>query len=337
MTVLPEPPAAARSETARRLTQALADASGPSLKAVIFYGSQLVNARPNAASAWDLIVVVDDYAGFYRALHKSGHHRRKPWLLGMLNRFMPPNVVAFTAREADLPLAKCLIVSAAHLERALSAGAPDHFLKGRMVQQVALLWTSSTEVAQWVETLLSSARDDVLNWAGPSLRGAFDVLGLVRTMLKVSFAGELRPESSGRIDQLIDAQRSFLDAAYREVMRRATAAGRARQLGDGTYLLTPEPSSAARRQVERYFRKSKARSTLRWFKHIATFNDWLTYIQKKVERRTGLKIEVTSWERRLPLLLLWPKVFYVLRHRNDLQREMQISKPDHTSDKQVDS
>jgi hypothetical protein len=89
--------------------------------------------------------------------------------------------------------------------------------------------------------------------------------------------------------------------------------------------------------VERYFRRSKARSTLRWFKHIVTFNDWLTYIQKKVERRTGLKIEVTPWERRLPLLLLWPKVFYVLRHRNDLQREMQMSKAEQVADKQVDS
>ena len=337
MTVLPELPAAARSDTARRLTQALTDASGSSLKAVIFYGSQLVNARPNAASAWDLIVVVEDYAGFYKALHRSGHHRRKPWLLGLLNRFLPPNVVAFTAREADLPLAKCLIVSAAHLERALSPAAPDHFLKGRMVQQVALLWSSSAEVEQWVETLLSSARDDVLNWVGPSIRGAFDAMGLVRTMLKVSFAGELRPESSGRIDQLIDAQRAFLEAAYNEVMRRATAAGRARQLEDGAYMLTPEASSAERRQVERYFRRSKARSTLRWFKHIVTFNDWLTYIQKKVERRTGLKIEVTPWERRLPLLLLWPKVFYVLRHRNDLQREMQMSKAEPIADKQVES
>jgi hypothetical protein len=44
-----------------------------------------------------------------------------------------------------------------------------------------------------------------------------------------------------------------------------------------------------------------------------TFNDWQTYIVRKVERRTGMSVELTPAERRWPLLLLWPKVFKVLR------------------------
>jgi hypothetical protein len=43
--------------------------------------------------------------------------------------------------------------------------------------------------------------------------------------------------------------------------------------------------------------------------------EWLDYLIRKVERRTGLTVEVTPMERRLPFLLLWPKVFRVLRER----------------------
>ena len=53
---------------------------------------------------------------------------------------------------------------------------------------------------------------------------------------------------------------------------------------------------------------------MRWAKHIVTFNDWLTYVQRKAERRTGLTIELTRAERKWPLIFLWPKVVRVLRY-----------------------
>ena len=44
-----------------------------------------------------------------------------------------------------------------------------------------------------------------------------------------------------------------------------------------------------------------------------TFDDWLDYIVRKVERRTGLNLELTPAERKLPIFLLWPKVVRVFR------------------------
>ena len=63
-----------------------------------------------------------------------------------------------------------------------------------------------------------------------------------------------------------------------------------------------------------YFIRSKIRVTARWAKHVVTFNDWLTYVKRKAERRTGLTIELTPAEERWPLILLWPKAIKVLRH-----------------------
>ena len=69
-----------------------------------------------------------------------------------------------------------------------------------------------------------------------------------------------------------------------------------------------------------HFVRSKARVTARWPKHVLTFDNWLPYISRKVERRTGIKVELTSLERRLPLIFLWPKVIKVLRARPDKER-----------------
>lgn len=312
-------PPAASSPTALALRDALLQASGDSVKALVMYGSQLVKADARSASAWDLVVIVDDYRAFHKALRRTGHYRRPAWLLNLLSRTLPPNVTAFDTGDPELPLAKCVVVSAEHFHRALAPRSPDHFLKGRMVQQVAVLWAASDDDERWVRELLAGARNDVLAWAGPTVPEPFTPEQLAHHMLSVSYAGEVRPEGDERVRQVFEAQRDFLSWAYTRVLERAAEMGRVEEVEPGRYRLVPPPTAADRRRVERYFERSKVRSTMRWGKHIVTFNDWLTYIQKKVERRTGMEIEVTAWERRLPLLLLWPKVFHVVRNRPRLE------------------
>ena len=77
-----------------------------------------------------------------------------------------------------------------------------------------------------------------------------------------------------------------------------------------------EATNGDRTRILRYFLRSKIRAILRWFKYVFTFDDWLDYIARKAARRTGLRIELTPLERKLPLLLLWPKVIRVLRQRS---------------------
>ncbi len=294
----------------------LVAAGGGAVSAVLLFGSRLVQAAPDRHSAWDLVVIVDDYGAFHRALVSAGHHRRPAWLLSALAKVLAPNITAFDP-GGGLPLAKCAIVSGAHFERALGPRAPDHFLKGRMVQKVALAWRRDAAAEERVLAALETARRDVLRWAGPYLdAGPISAAELARRMLEVSYGGEVRPESSDRVRQVFEAQRDFLDACYDDVLGWASGEGIARRLGGGRFQLADPPNAAARRAMERYFLRSKARATLRWLKHVLTFNDWLTYIQRKVERRTGMQIEIGPWERRLPFLLLWPKVVRVLRHRD---------------------
>ena len=46
-----------------------------------------------------------------------------------------------------------------------------------------------------------------------------------------------------------------------------------------------------------------------------TFENWLPYLVRKVERRTGMRVELTPLETRLPLIFLWPHLLRVLRNR----------------------
>jgi hypothetical protein len=68
-----------------------------------------------------------------------------------------------------------------------------------------------------------------------------------------------------------------------------------------------------------YMRRSKLRATLRWAKYVALYDDWLDYVVRKIARRSGVVIELSSRERRWPLIFLWPKAIRFLRSRPQRQ------------------
>ena len=78
---------------ASRLVDALLAVVGKDqLRAVLLFGSRLVQASPDGFSAYDLVVVCERYRPFYAALARSGATRRSPALMAALNRVLVPNV-----------------------------------------------------------------------------------------------------------------------------------------------------------------------------------------------------------------------------------------------------
>jgi hypothetical protein len=288
------------------------------LRAVLLFGSRLVQTDPSAFSAYDLVAVVDDYSDFYRRLHASGAHSRSPRLMTALAGVLAPNIIAFDPGLPGGEIAKIMVFTQADFAGALSAGASDHFLRGRLAQSTRVLMARGPDIAREVDQLLAGTRRDVLQWAGPWLPERFTALELARRMLEVSYAAEVRPEAGGRVAAVFEAQSAFLSEAYSVVLAGAEAEGLVVRAGEDeggapAWRLTQRAGSWSALGWRLYFLKSKARATSRWAKHMLTFDDWLTYIQRKVERRTGMRIELTPLERKLPLLVLWPKVFRVLR------------------------
>jgi len=231
-----------------------------------------------------------------------------------LARVLPPNTIAFAPDVGQAGIAKCLIVSAAHFERALGPRPPDHFLLGRLVQRVETLWAQSEADAAWVASQLAGARAGVLTWMLPYLEEPVDAAGLGRRLLEVCYRGELRPEAQDRAHRIFEAQVDHFRDAFPSVLERGAASGALVREGD-RYRPAAPASSAEHRRWRVHFRRSKTRSTLRWFKHMVTFANWLPYVVQKVERHTGRTIELTRLERKLPIIFLWPRAIHVLLTR----------------------
>lgn len=306
-------------EPARAFTRELVASGGGHVRAVILYGSQLHRSSPNRHSAWDLVVVTDGYRDFHRAFHDAGYQSRNKVVMDAMGYVLPPYVTDFAPEGVD-GIAKCLVLSRRHLDKALGRRSRDHFLKGRLVQHVEIVWAASPEELREIEAAMAAARDRVLDWAGPFLEEPFDATSLTQTMLSVSFGAELRPEGSGRFLEVWESQARWLVPAFEQTLERAEAAGRIVRAEAGGYRFVRERGALDRLRARAYFLWSKIRGTTRWLKHIVTFNDWLTYVQRKAERRTGLEIHLTRAERRYPLLFLWPKVVRVLRHSRSGER-----------------
>jgi hypothetical protein len=131
-------------------------------------------------------------------------------------------------------------------------------------------------------------------------------------MMQTSYGAEIRPESSGRVLEVIAQQKQALIESFQPVLDSGVARGILEKgvlERDGqNYRLTQPPGKAQQLRWRWYFSKSKVRATLRWFKYVMTFAGWPDYIARKLERRSGIEIELTDAERRWPLLLLWPKI-----------------------------
>jgi len=291
----------------------LRGACGSNLQAVIFFGSVLLGTSPDGASAADLFVVVKDYLHFYRDVGSQLPAQRHLGIITSLNRVLPPNIIYLNDPAGMRAGAKCFVVSERDLMVGLSLAARDHFFRGRLSQRVETVHARSAEVRGRVEEYLAMARRLSLEWVPLYLPETFTVSDYCMRMLEVSYAGEIRPEAATRVREVYEAQRSFFRLVYGRILDDAVAGGRLARDGERYRLAEPRSPREVRRW-RRFFRRSKARATLRWFKYVLTFDDWLDYIVLKTERRTGMRVELTQAERRLPILLLWPKVFRVLRH-----------------------
>jgi hypothetical protein len=112
--------------------------------------------------------------------------------------------------------------------------------------------------------------------------------------------------------QVFRSQREVLLAISAESISAAVARGEVVPVPAG-YRWARPPGRTVRWVYTLYFVQSKVRATSRWAKYMFTFEGWLDYIARKIERRAGFKVEVSERERRWPLIFLWPKMFWVLR------------------------
>jgi hypothetical protein len=305
------------SPEAERLINYITDAFGSSTAGVIHYGSRAQGSGSRPESAYDFFVIVDDYASGFESFAESVQPRFSARSAILLSKVLPPSVVAVNMSipgESERQMAKCAVLSMQDLKIACSSNPPDHFTKGRLFQQVQLAWVRDEASRSAIEDGIVAARLATFDWGRHYMPASFSVETYCRTLLTTSYAGEVRPETSVRIDELFQAQSATMLYMYRALLATLEVRGVLNRTGE-QYEQTTLPSRLERARMRLYFRRSKTRATLRWGKHVWLYDDWLEYVRHKVARRSGVVIELTPRERRWPFVFLWPKVFQYLRSR----------------------
>jgi len=301
------------SHLADQLQQAV-----PAISGLIFFGSHMTGAGANAHSALDLFVVVEDYARYYDALASAGWARH-PRRLAALNRLLPPNITSLSLPKADAPgerwLAKGAVIRLERLEREASSRRRDHFCTGRLFQPAAIVFARDAAIRARLVELLARALAGTYDWVRPWLPESFDAEAFGRCLLRVSLAGEIRPENAARATQLWEAQSGLMLPRIERLLAALAEGGELRPLDAGRYALTRPVGRLESLRLRAYFARSKVRATLRWLKHTWTFEDWLEYLLRKVERHSGQRHELTERERAHPFIFLWPRFLRYLRHK----------------------
>jgi hypothetical protein len=309
----------------REAARALSALAPESVSGVVFFGSQRTKASPDQHSAWDFFVVVDAYRPFYDALGRASRVRRPPSLLAALNARLPPSQISLRlpdGRGGELH-SKCTIMSLAHLKRETSSHRCDHFTMGRLFQPAEVLFARDDAAAGALLEALAASAAGTFTWGRPFLPARFDTETYLRTLLRMSMTREIRPEpTERRADALHEAQRDEQVPVYAALLEGLARDGEVVAEGAPIVFTLARPVGLLERfRVGLYFRVSMVRATLRWFKYILTFDDWLDYIARKAERHTGQKIELTPRERAHPLLFLWPRLLRYLRQKDDGPRK----------------
>jgi hypothetical protein len=298
----------------------LAGAFGPACRALVHYGSHVTaGAAARPGSARDFFVVVDDYDAAYRHLVARVETGMDAERAARWARVLAPNVVSVVDPATGMQ-AKCAVLSAADFARACGPASRDHFTRGRLFQQVLLLWSRDPEARADAEARLVDVRAGTWRWGRPFLPPEFDAEGYCRALLETSFAAEIRPEKADRTGELLAAQGPVLVPLYRALLEQLESAGELVAVAPGRWRLARPATPAEAARLRAYFARSKARATLRWGKYVALYDDWLDYIVKKVERRTGERVELTPRERRWPVPFLLPRALRFLRNRPQTRR-----------------
>ncbi len=296
----------------------LVAAAGDSLSGLLFFGSRHTGAaHVDAWSAYDLFVVVSRYGAFYGALRRAGLSGKRPGLLALLSRVLPPTQCSLRFEPEGVHV-KASVIETRVLERETSRARRDHFCIGRLFQPARLLYAADAGEREAILGCLVSSLRETWGWARPWLPPRFDAKAYGLSALVTSMRFELRPEPAGRADQLWAAQRELQAPALEALLRELAAAGELRAVAESPAAWSPKrPLGRFERQKrELYFRVSMARSTVRWLKHVASFEGWLDYIVQKASRHGGEELRLSKRERRFPLVFLWGRVFrYLARVR----------------------
>lgn len=204
--------------------------------------------------------------------------------------------------------AKVATMTLARFRKATAGDLLDTTVWARFVQPSALVWQRDAEAERDVVEAIAAASMTAARLAvalGPG-RGTADAFWTA--LFQATYRAEFRVETPGRAQSILDLNRDHFEGLLPVALE---AAGIACDRDGST--LAPRMTAGERRRVRRWWRKrriaGKPLNVLRLVRATSTFDGAARYAAWKVERHTGVAVEVTPWRERHPVLaapgVLW--------------------------------
>lgn len=273
-----------------------------SLDAIILYGSCLHTSNLNEGVA-DFYALVNDYHSAYPARY-----------LAHLNAWLPPNVFYLEVTQQEKTFrAKYAVVSTADFEYGNQFWFHP-YLWARFAQPARLLYARDDTIRQRVNMAMAHA---VVKFLKSSLLAlevrAMKAEEIWTQGLMLTYAAELRAERETRARHLVQLN---LDNYARLTAAALPALDDLLTVqADGRYCCHATSADNRRARLHWRLRRWQGRilSILRLSKATLTFHDYLNYASWKIERHSGVKVEITPMLRRHPILWGFKVMWQLLR------------------------
>ncbi len=289
------PPRAAAGAADAQAVMDVVDGRAGAVAAVVLYGSCLHRRTAAGDSEPDYFLVVDSLRRWHRGLAGA-----------VGNALLPPSTYhARVHTRAGPRRCKVSVISTEQLAHETSPQASDLHHLGRFSKPLALLWARDDNAFRAVR----DAQVRALTTLAPLARALLDspITGedFMLALLGISYLGEHRLAEPDKVRAILAADRAHLLRIGGLLL--ASAGLRA----EGARFVNPP--AASREEVERFIARSRMRALLRWPKYLLTFDGWLDYLGRKLERHTGRRLALTEAQRKHPLLLAWPELLALRR------------------------
>jgi len=276
------------------LAEVLLNRYGKVIQAILFYGS-CFRTGDDTDGLVDLYLIVDSYRA---ALPNR--------LQATANKLLPPNVFYLELPIQDRVVrTKYAVLSLKDLQRGTSKQWFHSYLWGRFAQPSGLLYARNKKVEKQVRGALAQAVITFITRVMPAVKEKFTARDLWWDGLLLSYRAELRSEKPDKLVNLVDAAPEYYEGVTRAAMGSVPFKVEICADQDGFRYRAHIPTAVRYRSQLAWNVRSlqgKVLSILRLFKAVFTFEGGLEYIQWKIERHSGVRVEWTPWLKRHPLL-----------------------------------
>lgn len=218
--------------------------------------------------------------------------------------------------EGETLRAKIATMSLGQFARAASGSSRDTTIWARFVQPSALVWARDERAREAIADAVTGAAKTAARLAaalGPVEGAAEDYW---RALFQATYRAEFRVEKPGRENSILSVNREHFDG----LLPLAWQAEGIPFVSAGA-LLRPQLSDAARIGLLRWWkaraRTGKPLNLLRLAKATTTFDGAADYAAWKLQRHTGIALDVTPFRARHPLLAMPGALVELLRKRRN--------------------